>query len=127
VTEAPVTEAPTDTPAPVLTPVNLYAQTNAGGVNFRTEPSVDSKKAFSSVDSGTYVWVYGTLDVTESDGTVRTWASIQYSDTDCYVWASLINISPGGSDSLQLFAAPPHPRTETTAPPATDTPYLRNA
>ncbi len=123
VTDAPVTETPTDTPAPVLTPVNLYAQTNAGGVNFRSEPSVDSKKAFSSVDSGTYVWVYGTLDVTESDGTVRSWASIRYSDTDCYVWASLLDIlSQEDSDAYNYAQPTPIPGTETTPPPATDTP-----
>ncbi len=113
------TPAPTDTPAPAMTPVNRYAVVNVVA-NFRTETSTDSAKAFANVASGTYVWVYGTLDVAESDGTLRTWAYIHYNDTDCYVWASLIDIlSQEDSDAYNYAQPTPVPGTETEAPTAT--------
>ena len=130
VTEGPATETPTASPAetptatPVaeLTPVSRYAVTNVVA-NFRTETSTDSAKAFANVNSGTYVWVYGTLDVPDANGTPRTWAKISYNGTDCYVWNSLIDtLSQQDSDAYNYSQPSPVPGTETSAPPATDTP-----
>ena len=122
VTEPTVTEPPAETPAPQLIPVGRYALTNTVA-NFRTETSTDSRKAFANVNSGAYVWVYGTLDVTEADGTVRTWASISYNGTDCYVWNSLIDtLSQADSDAYNYSQPSPVPGTETSAPPQTAEP-----
>lgn len=130
VTESPATEplpetpteSPTATPVPQLVPVNRYAVTNTTA-NFRTETDTNSKKAFADVNSGTYVWVYGTLDVTDAEGSVRTWASISYNGTDCFVWNSLIDtLSQQDSDAYNYSQPSAVPGTETSAPPATDTP-----
>ena len=122
-TAEPATASPTPevTAAPEMVPLGRYAQTNAVA-NFRTETSTTSKKAFADVRIGAYVWVYGTLDVTDGDG-VRTWAVISYEGTDCYVWNSLIDtLSQEDSDAYNYAQPSAVPGTETSAPPITATP-----
>lgn len=130
VTEPPITEQPPEsptestgaTPAPQLVPVNRYAVTNVVA-NFRTATDVTSKKAFADVNSGTYVWVYGTLDVTDAEGVLGTWASISYNGTDCFVLNSLIDtLSQQDSDAYNYSQPSAVPGTETSAPPVTESP-----
>ncbi|MEA4928098.1 MAG: hypothetical protein VB104_05410 [Candidatus Limiplasma sp.] len=113
----PETTTPVETTAPVLTPVNLYAQVSSTSANFRTETSTSSAKAFADVSNGAYLWVYGTLVVPDDKGTDVTWAKIAYNGTDCYVWYSLISVlSQEDSDAYNYAQPSPVPGTETQAP-----------
>ncbi|HPF86526.1 MAG TPA: hypothetical protein PK537_00565, partial [Candidatus Limiplasma sp.] len=83
------TLAVTQTDNYTLTPVESFAKTNKADVNFRTSPDSTGTAniAFASVAQGTQVWVYGTFVTGD-----REWASINYANTDCYVWNSLIDL-----------------------------------
>ena len=73
---------------PEYTVIDASAMTNTTGVRFRSVPSTTSSDTILyQVDPGTVVWVHGMFTAEDTQ-----WAYIRYSNTDCYVWFSLITL-----------------------------------
>ncbi len=83
----------------------LYATTNETGVRLRTSPHIYSDNLAFQVEMGTEVYVHGVFTGTND----IQWAYIRYSNTDCYVWLSLLDF-----DALNPTPSP----TPTPSPDA---------
>ncbi|MBE5786175.1 MAG: hypothetical protein E7324_01390, partial [Clostridiales bacterium] len=110
------TQVPTPAPTPVPdgAPIDRWALTNAGGLNFRRTPATGNN-VIRQVSKNTRTWIYSSLTV---DGT--KWYHVQINGIEGYLMAKFLDIySQQESESIQQQLPSPMP---TQTPPYIPTP-----
>ncbi|MBR1683906.1 MAG: SH3 domain-containing protein [Clostridia bacterium] len=105
-----------ETPIPAGNVINRWAETNAKGINIRTEPA---KKGNAGTISKTGTKVYAIESVINSSG--QSWTRILYNGTEGYISSEFLNVlSQAASEDYQdtLETPVPYMASIVTAPPA---------